>query len=107
MATHWNHLIDVIRMSTHNIRFCGEMRKITKLFGWKNNNKKKKKKKNTPKTKIPVILSRAMLTSEIHYVRRTIQKCAFGHMLTAKAQIRLRKCAAWSGPLLSANKIIG
>ena len=32
---------------------------------------------------------------------------AFGHMRTAKALIRLRECAVWSGPSLSANRIIG
>ena len=35
------------------------------------------------------------------------QKCVFRHMLTAKTQIRLRIRAVWSGPLLSANRIIG
>ena len=35
-----------------------------------------------------------------------INKCA-GHMRTANAQISLRGCASWSGPSLSANKIIG
>ena len=29
-----------------------------------------------------------------------------GHMQTAKGQIRLHRCAVWSGPLLSANRII-
>ena len=31
----------------------------------------------------------------------------FWHMLTVKAQIRLRICAVWSGPSLYANRIIG
>ena len=36
-----------------------------------------------------------------------MQKYVFGHMRTAKAQIRLRIRAVWSGPELSANRIIG
>ena len=35
-----------------------------------------------------------------------MQKHALWHMQTAKAQIRLRCCAVWSGHLLSANRII-
>ena len=34
-------------------------------------------------------------------------KPVLGHMRTAKAQISLRICAGWSGPSLSANRIIG
>ena len=34
-------------------------------------------------------------------------QCVFRHMWTAKAQIRLHGCAVWSGPSLSANRIIG
>ena len=36
-----------------------------------------------------------------------MRKPAFEHMRTAKVQIRLRGCAVWSGPLLSAYRIIG
>ena len=36
-----------------------------------------------------------------------MRKRAFGHMRTAKAQISLRIRAVWSGPSLSANRIIG
>ena len=35
-----------------------------------------------------------------------MQKCVFGKMRTAKAQISLRIRAVWSGPLLCANWII-
>ena len=38
---------------------------------------------------------------------RVMRKSVFWHMRTAKAQIRLRIRAAWSGPLLSACRIIG
>ena len=34
-------------------------------------------------------------------------KCFFEHIRTVKAQIRLRGCAVWSAPSLSANRIIG
>ena len=37
---------------------------------------------------------------------RAMRKCVLGHMWTAKAQIRLRIRAVWSGPSLSANRII-
>ena len=37
----------------------------------------------------------------------TTRKCVFGHMRTAKAQISLRIHTVWSGPSLSANRIIG
>ena len=38
---------------------------------------------------------------------RVMRKRVFRHMRTAKAQIRLRICAVWSGPSVSANRIIG
>ena len=38
-------------------------------------------------------------------VGRTVRKHVCGHMRTAKAQIRLRIRAVWSGPSLSANRI--
>ena len=38
---------------------------------------------------------------------RAMRKRVFGHMRTAKAQISLRIRAVWSGPSLSANRIIG
>ena len=41
------------------------------------------------------------------YIGRAKQKRVFGHMRAAKAQISLRIRAVWSGPSLSANKIIG
>ena len=36
-----------------------------------------------------------------------MRKCILGHMPTAKVQLSLRICAVWSGPSLSANRIIG
>ena len=39
--------------------------------------------------------------------RRVIRKHVYGHMRTANAQIRLRIRAVWSGPSLSANRIVG
>ena len=36
-----------------------------------------------------------------------MRKLVFGHMRTAKAKISLRIRAVWSGPSLSANRIIG
>ena len=41
-----------------------------------------------------------------NYFGRTKRKHVFGHMRTAKAQISLRIRAVWSGPSLSANRII-
>ena len=38
---------------------------------------------------------------------RAMWKRVFGHMRTAKVQISLRIRAGWSGPLLSADKVIG
>ena len=38
---------------------------------------------------------------------RTMRKCVFRHMRTVKAQISLRIRAVWSGPSLSAYRIIG
>ena len=38
---------------------------------------------------------------------RAMRKRVFGHMRTAKAQISLHICAVWSGPSLSAYRIIG
>ena len=38
---------------------------------------------------------------------RPMRKRVLGHMRTAKAQVRLRICAVWFGPSLSANRIIG
>ena len=38
---------------------------------------------------------------------RTKQKCVFGQMQTGNAQISQRISTVWSGPLLSANRIIG
>ena len=35
------------------------------------------------------------------------RKCAFGHAWTAKTQIRLRIRAVWSGPSLTAARLIG
>ena len=40
-------------------------------------------------------------------VGRAVRKYLFGHIQTAKALISLRGGAAWSGPSLSANRIIG
>ena len=42
----------------------------------------------------------------IFYLDHTMRKLVFRHMWTTKAQIRLRICAVWSGPSLSANRII-
>ena len=36
-----------------------------------------------------------------------VQKCVFKHMMTVKAKISLGILTVWSGPSLSANKIIG
>ena len=41
-----------------------------------------------------------------YYVCRALRKHVFGHMRTAKAQISLRIRAVWSGPSLSANRLI-
>ena len=41
------------------------------------------------------------------YMDRVMRQRIFGHMRTAKAQISLRIRAVWSGPSLSANKLIG
>ena len=38
---------------------------------------------------------------------RAMQKRAFGYMRTAMARISLRARVVWSGPSLSANRIIG
>ena len=38
---------------------------------------------------------------------RTMRKRVFGHMQIAKAQISLRIRAVWSGPSLSAKRIVG
>ena len=35
VCTHWKHLGDVLLMSTHKIRFSGEIRKISIFFGCK------------------------------------------------------------------------
>ena len=40
------------------------------------------------------------------YIDCGMRKHVFGHMRTAKAQINLRIRAVWSGPTLSANRII-
>ena len=40
------------------------------------------------------------------YMVLSMRKRAFGHMRTEKAQISLRIRAVWSGPSLSANRII-
>ena len=42
----------------------------------------------------------------LNHMRRPRRQCVFGHMQTAKAQIRLRICAVWSRPSLSTNRII-
>ena len=44
--------------------------------------------------------------SSMYYVGRVMRKRVFGHTGTAKAQINLRIRAVWSGPSLSANRII-
>ena len=41
-----------------------------------------------------------------NYMGHTMQKCVFSHMWTVKAQISLRINAGWSGPSLSAYRII-
>ena len=41
------------------------------------------------------------------YMGYDMLKRVFGHMRTAKAQISLRIRAVWSGPSLSAYRIIG
>ena len=43
----------------------------------------------------------------ISIIRAMLWENAFGHMRTAKAQIRLRIRAVWSGPSLSTIRIIG
>ena len=48
-----------------------------------------------------------VLTSNCYHTGRTMRKRVFGHMRTAKTQISLRIRAVWSGPSLSANRIIG
>ena len=40
------------------------------------------------------------------YLDRAVQKCDFGHMQTAKAQTSLGIHVVWSGPSLSAYRII-
>ena len=47
------------------------------------------------------------LKENAHQMGRATRKRVFRHMRTANAQIRLRICAVWSGPSLSANRIIG
>ena len=42
-----------------------------------------------------------------HNMGCVMRKPVFRHIRTAKAQIRLRGCAVWSGPSLSANRTIG
>ena len=42
-----------------------------------------------------------------NYIGWAMWKPVFGRMRTAKAQISLRIGAGWSGPLLSANRVIG
>ena len=41
------------------------------------------------------------------YMGHAIRKCVLAPIWTVKAQIRLRICTVWSGPSLSANRIIG
>ena len=45
--------------------------------------------------------------SFLQYLGRTMRKPVVGHMRTAKAQVSLRIRTVWSGPPLSANRIIG
>ena len=42
-----------------------------------------------------------------YYLGLALRRHVFGHIRTAKAQISLRIRAGWSGPSLSANRIIG
>ena len=43
----------------------------------------------------------------VHNIGSSMRQCVFGHLRTAKAQISLRIRTVWSGPSLSANRIIG
>ena len=57
--------------------------------------------------KAPKRLYWNMQVSYVLCMGHAMPKCVCGHMRTAKAQIRLRIRAVWSGPSLSANRIIG
>ena len=65
-------------MSTHNICFRGEIRKISAFFGRK---------------KVPYLLLCLKIMYEVCCVRPnmgcSMQKCVLGHMWTAKAEISL------------------
>ena len=46
------------------------------------------------------------LVGIVHFLGRTMPKGVFGHMWTANCLISMRIRVVWSGPLLSANRII-
>ena len=78
------HIIGIRKkcLSETLLCFCGEKRKTSTMFDWKNH---------------------LIWSFDLGCAMR---KHSFGHMLTAKAQISLRIPTVWSGPLVSANNII-
>ena len=61
-------------------------------------------------TGVPLLRSKTTRNKQEKQTRHmglALRKRVSGHRRTVKAQISLRTCAVWSGPSLSANRIIG